>query len=527
MFSRSVVLLLLLLCGGQVLAQPAPAATATATAVAPAATPVAAPAQLSVGPKLPLGDKRLTTLLSQGQAALQQGDAETALRAFEDAFRYSQRPVLLYYLGRVAQLQQRGAAAVDLFRRFIEAHGEEVEPEVRAEVQPVLTAYVTDGSEVSVQGEPGALLLVDGRLAGALPLATPLLLPAGSHQLALEKSKRRVETVVQILPRRQAEVRFTLTPPLALLTLTPGLLLILEPATLDLAMRESLRKAVAEAAQLQNAVLVTGESQADALQRKPELATCLSDLRCQEDLARRTAAQFVLRLEVQSDAKTGGKGGGLRFNAELLDVEVGMISVRAAQGCSDCSLKRTTPQLAEMVQELLRNGTARPRGKLKLTSDPPGAQVEVDHRVLGETPYERDTFIGSHTVVLRRDGYQPYEINITVEDGKVEERAAQLVAVPPPPPTSSTYRIAKWALLGSGIAAVVTGAILIGVGAQKDCSVMPCKPGPQGATVAGGVLLGAGVIAGGLSGYFFVRDGQANGAPTNGLTASLGLGGRF
>ena len=87
------------------------------------------------GPKLPLGDRRLTQLLAQGQAALSRKDAEAAVRAFEDAFRYSPRPVLLYYLGKAAQLSQRGAAAVDLLRRFLEAVGEDVEPEVRTEVQ--------------------------------------------------------------------------------------------------------------------------------------------------------------------------------------------------------------------------------------------------------------------------------------------------------------------------------------------------------------------------------------------------------
>ena len=111
------------------------------------------------------------------------------------------------------------------------------------------------------------------------------------------------------------------------------------------------------------------DAQADLLSRQPELAGCLNELRCQEEMARRTSAQFVLRLEVQreeSSGKTGKDGkpraGALRFSGELLDVDVGMISVRGAQGCSDCGLKRALPQLVELVQELLRNGTARPRG---------------------------------------------------------------------------------------------------------------------------------------------------------------------
>lgn len=484
------------------------------------------------GPKLPLGDRRLTQLLAQGQAALSRKDAEAAVRAFEDAYRYSPRPVLLYYLGKAAQLQQRGAAAVDLLRRFLEAVGEDVEPEVRAEVQALIGGYVNDGSEVSVQGEAGALLSVDGHVHGALPLSTSLLLPAGSHQLVLEKGKRRVETVVQILPRRQAEVRFTLTPPLALLTLTPGILLIIDPPTLEAPMRETLRRAISEAVQVQNAVLVTSEAQADLLSRQPELAGCQNELRCQEEMARRTSAQFVLRLEVQREESTPGKGGrpkagALRLSGELLDVDVGMISVRGAQGCSDCGLKRALPQLVELVQELLRNGTARPRGKLRLTSDPPGARVIVDNVPLGVTPYERDTFIGSHEVVLSKPGHEPALLNLVVEDGKVEERSVPLTAAQPLR-TSNTARIAKWSLLGAGIGAVVLGTALVIAGTQKDCSGGPtaCVTKVPGATTAGGVFIGLGVIAGGLSGYFFVQD--AKGPSQTGLTASLGLlGARF
>jgi hypothetical protein len=485
------------------------------------------------GPKLPLGDRRLTQLLAQGQAALQRGDAEAAVRAFEDAFRYSPRPVLLYYLGKAAQLSQRGAAAVDLLRRFLDAVGEDVEPEVRAEVQSLISGYVTDGSEVSVQGEAGALLSVDGHLHGALPLSTSLLLPAGSHQLVLEKGKRRVETVVQILPRRQAEVRFTLTPPLALLTLTPGILLIIDPPTLEAPMRETLRRSISEAVQVQNAVLVTSEAQADLLQRQPELAACQRELRCQEEMARRTSAQFVLRLEVQREepqhgasgrAGKPGKAGALRFSGDLLDVDVGMISVRGAQGCSDCGLKRALPQLAELVQELLRNGTARPRGKLRITSDPAGARIVVDNVPLGATPYERDTFIGTHEVVVSKPGYDPVALNLVVEDGKVEERSVPLVATQPVR-AASTARIAKWSLLGAGIGAVVLGAALIAAGVQKDCPSGPasCVTKLPGATTAGGVFIGLGVIAGGLSGYFFVQD--ARGPSQTGLTASVGLGG--
>jgi hypothetical protein len=487
---------------------------------------VAAWAQPRPPVQVGLGDKRFQAMLAQGKDALANKDLAMALKVFEDAYRYSPKPVALFYLGKVASEQQRIPAALDLYRRYLEAMQEDAEPELRADAQQLLNAPRDVGCEVAVQGEVGGLLSVDGRLAGALPLATPLLLTAGSHQLLLEKGRRRVETQVTLAARRQAEVRFTLVPPLALLTLTPGVLLITQPAGLDPTLALAVRRSVSEAVGQQNAVLVTPETQADTLARKPELLGCLEQLRCQEQVAQQTAAQFVLHLTVTTPVATtpavatpdtaAKPAGAFQFAAELLDVDVGVVSVRATQSCNDCNLKRGMQMLGDMMQEMLRSAASRPRGTIKISSEPPGAQVEVDGRVLGETPYLRDAFVGPHEVVLSRPEFVHHRANINVEDGLTAELAVPLAAEQKPQRSGTPpIRIAKWTLFGIGVAAVIGGITLLALNGTTSCnSAVPQVCGDPFDGRPGGIpLVAVGSLALGTSAYLFLRDARQNPTP--------------
>lgn len=517
---RTAILTLLLLCSSAAAwAQPRP----TAPGLAPrAALPVPST----------VGDKRFQAWLNQGREALERKDVPTALKAFEDAFRYSPKPVLLYFLGKVAQEQQRSAAAFDLYRRYLEATQDEADPELRADALQLLQSPHEVGCEVTVQGDGGALLSVDGRLAGLLPLATPLRVTAGSHQLLLEKGRRRVETQVTLAPRRQAEVRFTLVPPLALVTLTPGVLLTTQPSPLEPSLAQAVRRTVSEAAGQQNAVLVSPETQADVLATHPELLGCLDQLRCQEQLAQQTAAQFALRLSIGAPGVPSDqgpkKGTSFQFSGELLDVDVGVVSVKATQTCGDCNLKRGMQMLADMVQEMLRQAASRPRGTIKLTSEPPGARVEVDGRDLGETPYLRDAFVGPHNLVVQKPGFVAQRLVATVEDGQTAELTTMLpVDKTAPGRKLPGVRIAKWVLLGVGAVSVIGGVTLLALTGSQNCSGSATNPmcgQPFDGRPGGIPLVTIGSLALATSAVLFIYDARQSAAATATPTASATLG---
>lgn len=525
-------------------------APALAPAPAFAQSPPAGAARPQPIPVVTEKDRRWMGLFSMGKDALTQQNYDVALRSLEEAYRLTPRPILLYYLGRVALGQQRHHAAVDLYRRFLNDSEEGLDPELRADAQAMLQGPREVACEVTVSGDAGAVLSVDGRLAGVLPLDLPILLPAGAHQFVLEKNRRKAETQVTLIARRRAEVRFTLVPPLALLTLTPGVLM-LAPRTLDSSLASLLRRSVSEALSRENAVLVASDVQADLLTRETALVSCIDQPGCQERLAQKASAQFVLELQVQtgSDALPATGSGAarppgkpvsaFRFTARLLDVDVGVVSVQATQSCIDCGVKRALGQLGDMVQELMRQGGSRPRGTIKVDSEPAGASVHVDGNPLGQTPYQRDAFVGPHRVSVSKSGYAKYDSAVTVEDGQTLTVTAPLQAVATPSaggPTRPT-KILKWVFLGAGLAAALAGGIVLGAGERQICNVGSGCMASFNGRPAGIALLTLGGLSLVTSGGLFYYDARLasqpagtstpSAAPASGGGAVTLLGGRF
>lgn len=446
-------------------------------------------------------DPHLGPLFARGVDALLGQRFDEALGVFESLYRQSPRPTLLYYLGKVALAQQRHGAAADLYRRFVKGSGEDIDADTRLEVTQFLTSTQVPECEVTVQGEPGAILLADGRVAGSLPLDQPLGLSPGAHKLTLEKGRRKVDTQVTLAARRRAEVRFTMIPPLALLTLTPGVVLIMqmEPRTLEPTLGPQLQHTMQGALAQQNAVLILPDAQAELLGRAPELSSCLHQISCQEKLGQMASAQFVLHLSVQSEAGQtirADKNGAFRFTAKLLDVDVGMISVQATQSCADCSIKAALAQLGETVQELLRQAAARPRGTLQVESDPPGALVQFDGHTLGTTPYRREAFVGPHEVMISKVGYTSHSASINITESDPTQLSVSLPQMAVAAPTATrAKRIAKWSLLGGGALLTIVGAAILGA-----------KAGPGDGKSAGVPLLVLGVGAMGAGGVLFLLD---------------------
>lgn len=147
-------------------------------------------------------------LLEQGQAALGAKDLAGARRALEQALRVSPSPEALFHLGRLAVAEGRLGPAQDLMRRFLQDTGGETDGPQQKEAQQVLTQPAGPLGEVAVLGARGALVLVDDRPVGALPLVLPLLLPMGTHRVTVELGAQRVEEQVRVLPGQLAEMRF-------------------------------------------------------------------------------------------------------------------------------------------------------------------------------------------------------------------------------------------------------------------------------------------------------------------------------
>lgn len=173
-----------------------------------AATLSAAPARTAA----PSPKDRAQLLLDRAAARLNASDPAEAQRLAEEAYRHYPSPKILYLMAQCARAQGAQVEAADLARRYLASP--EVEPERARECQQLLSRLREPGltGEIQVDGPPGALLSVDGRLVGALPLARPLLCRAGTRALRLEEGGAQ-QAPVQVHVSPGALVPQRLPPP--------------------------------------------------------------------------------------------------------------------------------------------------------------------------------------------------------------------------------------------------------------------------------------------------------------------------
>ncbi|APR87775.1 Dihydrolipoamide acetyltransferase component of pyruvate dehydrogenase complex [Minicystis rosea] len=106
-------------------------------------------------------------------------------------------------------------------------------------------------------------------------------------------------------------------------------------------------------------------------------------------------------------------------------------------------------------------------GTLRFQVNKPGAEVFVDGQSLGTSPIQNELYVdpGNHSVEARLEGYPPVVMNVTVPKGKTEQ--VSLTLVPPAGPSKAV--IGAGAAVGG--AAIVVGAVLLGVSASKGSTV--------------------------------------------------------
>ncbi|HJL18072.1 MAG TPA: PEGA domain-containing protein [Sandaracinaceae bacterium LLY-WYZ-13_1] len=146
-------------------------------------------------------------------------------------------------------------------------------------------------------------------------------------------------------------------------------------------------------------------------------------------------------------------------------------------------------------------------GFIAVESDPPGADVTVDGRVLGQTPLRRLVPAGERTVRVSLEGYATVERTVQVaptREHPIEVTLAAPVEEPDPPSTPRTRTEPHWAswVLGGGLAAVGVGllvpALATGFGDAADACTEEsggvCARTPRFGAQSG-VLLGVGLAA--------------------------------
>lgn len=453
---------------------------AVALALCTASIAAAEPAGKSKGRPAKRGKddpaSRAEALRAQGSAALAKKDWGAASDALVESYRLSPDGRTLYLLGQVAWNTGKTVAAQDLMRRFLADQASSEDAAARAEADKIVDQPRPASGEVLVVGERGSLVFVDDRVVGILPLPLPLLLVSGEHKVTLEVSGRRLEGPVRVLPGRTSELRFNLSSDAVVARVVPAVVWVPSWKGVPGEAQKLLGKTVEQSVAKQKLSVV---SKGVALAQAPRVSDCLEQLQCLEQLATMNEAGSTLTTTVEA---TGDPvRGDWTLKLALIDTPTGDYAAVAEKRCDRCTIDQASTALGEATTALLQAGAARPKGTLEVLTDPPGADVLLTDRRLGQTPYVRTAFVGAYDVTLKLSGYALVRQHLEVEDGKKASARLTLTAegsapVPPPPPPVAVVKPPPPPVLPPPpppapergprpIWRIATGASLIGVGA--------------------------------------------------------------
>lgn len=266
---------------------------AVAGTLVPAASPLAKPGSVKGGKPARAVAKSDPTaqVREQVKNALAQGNYAAARQSLDAAFRRAPAPELLLLLARLAVAEGRSLDAYDLMRRYLADPGRPQDETADREAQLVLNQTPPPSSEVRVLGDAGAVVIVDDRTVGVLPLTSPLLLSVGQHAMALQYPEKKLDSPVLVQQGRVTEVRSNRISGAMLLSQLPTVLVVLDAPGLGDAARRQFWSQAEEAASDEQVTVLRPEV---ALTAAPELKGCLSQVRCWRLLAAKNKTDFVL-----------------------------------------------------------------------------------------------------------------------------------------------------------------------------------------------------------------------------------------
>lgn len=489
-------------------------------------------------------------LRASGLRQLRGGELAAAARSLEEAYRLLPDADGLYLLCSLARLEGRVTAARDLARRYLaetdidpsqrpKATGplESSRDQSRAEARRILELPDGPSGEVALLGPPGAWVVLDERLVGRLPLARPLWVSAGAHQIAVDCGPERsvVRAGVEVASGRQLELRVRADMDSMLVTRVPAMLALLSRGT-PAAAAPPLLEAIAAAAQREHLSMVRAPSTAES-GAQPD--GCTESRECLAALAERADAAYVL------DARVSGphpplEAGDWQLDLRLLSAVTGELAASQTLRCAACSAAQAAALLQTGLADALALASARPRGELVVQSEPEGAAIYSAGQRLGTTPYRRAAWIGDKQLELRRDGYSVWTGRVAIEENRpttlsiklqpVPERAAVAAsgaaAAPPPAtpparaPTAAGRRESarpRWRLITGGLS-LAAGILLVGFGASALATDGLCSPdtaatatecrSKYNAAPAGGALVGSGAALLAAGGVLLIVPGR-------------------
>lgn len=407
-------------------------------------------------------------LLKAGLAALAARDIPTATQKLSDAYMDLQSLECLYALAQLALAEGQTLQAQDLMRRYLadpllETATGSVE---QREAQRIVALPRPPSAWLDIQGSRGTIIKFDGRPIGVLPLAAPMLAPPGEHTIEILAGDRMLREKLRFSAGRVSELRYNLSTRAFIVNVLPGALIKFEAASLQAEEQRRLQQALEEAAQKERYSPLSAATDSKT--------ACEAGYSCALTQAKKLEVEYIVTVRAEK------KGPDWTLGLELFDVEVGSSAAATQSACMGCTAEQAASTLGGLLAPLLKKAVDRPRGKVRITSDPSGANLFIDEQLLGVTPYEGPSFVGVHKLILKRKRFEEEKATVEVkEDLTAEARvplrdspepelepspACPVCASPPSPPLPPPARTPTWRV-ATGIVALSAGVLMVGIGA--------------------------------------------------------------
>jgi PEGA domain len=138
--------------------------------------------------------KRAQTLQVEGVQLLERGDNRGALQKFEEAIRIFPSPKIRFNIGRAHAAMGNDVDALNDFEGFLD-EAPYAPKQSRDEAQRIIESLRPRLSYVEIATDDvGARVTVDGKEVGVAPLARPLAIAPGAHEVRLDKAQMIAET---------------------------------------------------------------------------------------------------------------------------------------------------------------------------------------------------------------------------------------------------------------------------------------------------------------------------------------------
>jgi hypothetical protein len=265
-------------------------------------------------------------------------------------------------------------------------------------------------------------------------------------------------------------------------------------------MQQSLRKRLIDGLAASGLEALADDKVQQALATLP--GPCAS-VQCRWQLARRLGCRYLVGGVIVGEDRT------YAIELWMADGKSGRVIGRVRKTCELCGHKTVADRLDLAASELRAQvqTASQARARLRVTTDPPAAQLFVNEDAIGQSPRVISLRPGEHRITARADGYMESVRQVKLSPGADESLRLKLV----PTPTVTWHKPTGYAAAGVGLAAVAAGVTLLALdGSGVGCTGQQEVPGGQCPerleTRAGGAsLLVAGVAASVVGGYLLYR----------------------